>query len=340
MAQPVFYFVGGEDIDYVKNGSAIAVDATAGTFDSAFARCSLGIFAIASDLDYWRQAKAFSASAFWFGAAVWAQGNSANTPLSALLNFWDASVITRLRIRPTSSAVWPAQSYVVEKLDSAGAATQLGGSFNLVTPVNGLGRIDVHINYATSGLFEIWINGSVLAFTYSGDVTTNGVTALAGHDLRTSQTSQQIRWSQIVISDSDTRSMSLQTTPPVANGNTHSFDTGTPAAANVNEVTMSDLAFDGSSTAGQIDQYTITSTIAGTGLSVLAFAVSARLKAGFSGPTKMDLGVRSGGADYWSADVVPQLSFQNGYSSIWNTDPATSAAWAALPSNIGLKSVA
>ncbi len=131
--------------------------------------------------------------------------------------------------------------------------------------------------------------------------------------------------------------MSLQSLAPVANGNTHNFDTGTPAAANVNEITLSDGTVDGSTTAAQIDQYTIPALATGS-FSILAVGVSARMQKGTSGPTKMDLGVRST-SDYWSADQVLTVTWA-AYQNWWTTDPNTaSSPWAALPSNIGLQSV-
>ena len=125
---------------------------------------------------------------------------------------------------------------------------------------------------------------------------------------------------------------------PTAHGNTHNFDTGSPAASNVNETSLNDATLDGSASAGQIDQYTIPSIAAGT-FTITAVGVSARCQKGASGPTKMDLGVRSGGSDYWSSDQALTTTWA-GYQNWWVTDPNTAATWAALPSNIGLKSVA
>jgi hypothetical protein len=124
---------------------------------------------------------------------------------------------------------------------------------------------------------------------------------------------------------------------PVANGNTHNFDTGSPAASKVNETTLDDTTLDGSTTAGQIDQYTIPAITSGT-FGIIAIGVSARMQKGTSGPSKMDLGTRVSGTDYWSTDFSLAASWQT--SQYWQTvDPSTSAAWTALPTNIGLKSV-
>ena len=131
--------------------------------------------------------------------------------------------------------------------------------------------------------------------------------------------------------------MFLQTLAPVANGNTHNFDTGTPLASNVNEVVLSQATLDGSTTAGQIDQYTIPALVAGS-YSIVDVSITAQLIKGASGPSKMDLGVRSGAVDTWGADKS-LFNYWESFQSNWALDPATTLAWAALPTNIGIKSV-
>jgi hypothetical protein len=112
----------------------------------------------------------------------------------------------------------------------------------------------------------------------------------------------------------------LQTLAPVANGNTHNFDTGTPGRSKVNENTLNDTTLDGSTTAGQIDQYTIPVPSHPGTFAIVAVGVSARMQKGTSGPSKMDLGVRSGGTDYWSTDISLGASWATS-QNWWTTDP-------------------
>jgi len=222
------------------------------------------------------------------------------------------------------------------KVSNAGVATQLGSNFSLPFSTSSVDKLDFYIDYQAAGTFTVYLNG-IQVFTYSGDVTTDGTTTLTGLRLASLGHSRNFNWSEVMLTDFDTRSWNLQTLAPVANGNTHNFDTGSPAASNVNEITLSDATLDGSTSAGQIDQYTLPAIASGT-YSIVSIGVSARLQKGSSGPSKMDLGVRSGGSDYWSSDQTLTTAWTD-YQNWWMTDPNTSATWAALPTNIGLKSV-
>lgn len=327
------YFAGGEDSDFIGFGGGGSVDTNTVYFRSAYARCAL-VPANATTA-YYQSGVPFSASAFWFTGRHGASSGVFYNSNGLTLGFADASNIRRLRIRNaggTSAGPW-----AIEKINAAGTVTQLGVNTLWQYAINGLDKLDIFVNYSASGQFTVYLNG-VQVFTFSGDVTTDGVTTLAsvqllGDGMGTSAGG----WSEVIVSDSDTRSMSLQTLAPVANGNTHNFDTGSPAAANVNEVTLNDGTLDGSSVAGQIDEYTIPALVTGT-FSILAVGVSARAIAGTTGPQHMDLGVRQASADYWSADKALTAAFAN-YQNWWTTDPSTSAAWASLPVNIGVRSV-
>lgn len=326
------YFAGGEDCDHFSGGSGSAISTTSGAFRSSYARC--GLQAISSSNGYWQNSLSYvgTPTAFWFSARLAAANNASGT---YLLKFGDTSNFTRLQIVTSSG------NLIVQKVNTAGTATTLtntlsawNGGFSGNTA--GTDKLDIHWVNDASGSIDIWLNGNKV-FNYSGDTTTETM-AIAWHRLSNCGNAVVCVWSEILVVDVDARSFSLQTLAPVSNGNTHNFDTGTPAAANVNETTLSDSTLDGSSSAGQIDQYTIPSLVSGS-FSVVAIGVSARMQKGSSGPTKMDLGVRSGSTDYWSSDQVLTTTWA-AYQNWWTTDPNTSAAWTALPSNIGLESVA
>jgi hypothetical protein len=343
------YFAGGEDIDFVLTGSSL-VQTTANRFRSAYARCALaaGNVNIVVNTGFVTNALLFSASNFWFGAQTSNQNIGTNSLNADIWEFFDASGIVRLRMRITTAT--PGGSvYTVQKVDAAGAATTLFTG-TLIWNASGAApneafKLDIHINYAVAGSIEMYYN-RVLQGSFTGDVTTNSVTALAGFNLggnsNTSGTSG-IFWSEVMVLDVDTRSLNLQTFPPVANGNTHNFDTGTPAAANVNETVLSMATLDGSTTAAQIDEYTNGAVAAGT-YAVLAFGVSALAQKGATGPSKMNLAVRTGGADFFSVDQILTTTWAD-YQNWWVSNPNTSADWttAQIGStagfNIGVKSV-
>ena len=145
----------------------------------------------------------------------------------------------------------------------------------------------------------------------------------------------------MIISDSDTRGLSLGTLTPAANGNTDNWDVG--GVTNINEIVLNDSTGNSSGTAGQIQQYTTGSLPSGT-FGVVAVALSGRMMSGSSGgPTKVDFGVRTASVDHWSADVTLPLSLAT-VQHIFMTDPGTSApfdpAVLGIGFNVGLRSAA
>jgi hypothetical protein len=96
--------------------------------------------------------------------------------------------------------------------------------------------------------------------------------------------------------------------------------------------------------AAQILETTVTnSTVPGTS-GVLAVAVNARAQKGTTGgPANANLMVRTGSVDYTGPSQALPASFGL-LSNVWETNPATSAAWAASDLtaagfNIGVKSL-
>ena len=332
MTAPTIYFGGGEDCDHVALGTGCSITTTAGAYRSTYSRCAL---VASSDLNggFWQNQLAYSStpSSFWWGCRL-AMGDLSGAN-AGFLAFVDSANLIRLQI--TVSGGFAA----VYKVNTAGVGTlltnTLGGWRFFSGTTGGTDKFVIHWVNSASGSIDIWVNG-VKQFNYSGDTTTE-TTGIAYHRLATGASSAAC-WSEIIVTDSDCRTWNLQTLAPVANGNTHSFDTGTPAAANVNEVTLSDATLDGSTTPGQVDQYTLPSLAAGT-YTILAVGMSARLQRGSTGPTKMDLGVRVSGTDYWSADQSLDLAWNNS-QNWWTADPSISATWTGLPTNVGLKSVA
>lgn len=328
----VIYFAGGEDSDFINVGGNTIN--TSSKYRTAFARCALGA---QSGGNYWESTPQFSASVFWCSFRV--NGTSSVSSSGHLFQLISSDGKARLRGDSPGNLSLPS-TVTVRKVDASGSATSLG-TYTQTVPVsasNSTTKFDIFVNYSASGQLSIYQDGVVIFDTGTGvDITTNSITALAGIRLDGLGISNWVM-SEIIISDTDTRSLSLQTLAPSTNGNTHNFDVGSPTATNVNETTVNDTTLDGSSIAGQIDQYTIP-VIAGGTFSILSLGVASRAQKGLtSGPSKMDLGVRISSADYWSSDITLTTSWAI-YSNWWALDPSTSASWTALPDNIGVKSV-
>jgi hypothetical protein len=334
-----FYFAGGEDLDFQTVGNVtVNTTTTAAFLRSSYSRCSMQVgscggstifphnFQVANGLG--------SLSTFWATGRVGHGGSTTSFTTNAIaFRFVDASNITRIQIIAASS-----NTYQAQKITAAGATTNLGSAFSYTGQTTATDKFDFYINYAVSGSLIIYING-IQVLNYSGDVTTDGNTTLSNFKIGNANLSIVAYWSEVIVSDTDTRAMSLVTLVPAANGNTHNFDTGSPAASNINETTINDSTLDGSSVAGQIDEYTINGLPSGT-FSILAVGMSVRAQRGtVAGPTKMDMVLRQSGTDYFSSDISLTTGF-TGYQNFWLTDPSTSSAWASLPINIGIKSVA
>lgn len=333
------YFAGGEDVDFYFVG-VCTINTSTNTFRSAYARCSLNT--TSADSAYWVNQTAFATAptSFWFTARQWVNTADVGGVLNTrMLRFVDSSLLTRLQIRCSNATAPP--TFVVEKVNTAGTVTTLTNTLTAwqITTLNNA-TIQIIINFvnAVSGSVDVYVNsGGTLTHVYNftGDTTTE-TTAISGV-LLGNGFNTTAGWSEIIVSDTDSREWSLQTLAPVANGNTHNFDTGSPAAANVNEVTLNDATLDGSTTAGQIDQYTIPAEATGT-FSIVAVGMSSRMQKGATGPSKMDLGFHISSSDYWSSDMALTTTWAS-YQNWWSTSPATSANWSAYPTNVGLKSV-
>jgi hypothetical protein len=329
-------WVGAEDLEYVQMGGA-AISTSSTTFRSGFgSRCSLPANGFNT---FWESIKEYSESDFWFSARCVAatSGNATNT---VLIGFLDDSLNVRVRVVGLGSNSWK-----VQKVDASGTATDIGNHFfwPISTTSNVLDKIDIHIVDDVTGSMDIYVNG-MYVFAFLGDLTTDGVSTLAHHRLGGPAGGVNCFWSETFICDGDTRSLSLAGFDPVANGNANTFDTGSPSVSNINEVTLDDTTLNGSSVAGQIDQYTNGAVPSGT-LDVIGVVISARAQKGESGPSKLALGVRTSGSDYWGSDQALDVAWEN-IQEVFATNPDTGAVWrrneigAAVGFNVGSKSAA
>ncbi len=130
-----------------------------------------------------------------------------------------------------------------------------------------------------------------------------------------------------------------------ANGNTHNFDGGT--AANLAAVSMAsgDASPNYSGSAGQIQEYQVTPALPAGTYSVAAVVHKVRATRGATGPSKYDVAVRTGGADFFSSDISPDGAWGTS-QTIWAVNPNTGLAWstaelvnASTAYNFGIKSV-
>lgn len=339
-----FLFVGGEDSDFNKLGACALDTATTAARRASKARCSLKVASGAVG-DGWQAVFSGAAPSFWVTGRGYFTSipNVAYSSPSHMVALLDAAGVRRLAL------VLPAGAYTANftkywrlvKIDAAGAMTTLATAGNTLS-TDTLQKIDLYVNYAVDGQVQVYLDGTKI-IDYSGDVTTDSATTLAsavfGQDYAVGSTVADY-WSEIMVSTTDTRSLSLVTLPPAAAGSTFNW-TGT--TSDVNEVALDDATLITSATAGQIAQTTVTTTgLAGT-TGIVALVVNARAQKGATGPQNAELMVRTGAVDYVSADIALPASLGL-ISKAWDANPATGSAWSvsdltAAGFNIGIKSV-
>ncbi len=326
-------WVGADDAEYVQMGGGTIVTTT-GTFRAGYADCALSSTSLSvcneSFLEY-------AETAFWFSARLCSAILTVNDFNAGLLQFLDSSLLPRLQILGKGGNDWKVQT-----VDALGATVQIGNSFYYpITPHNGRGdKMDIFINYDVAGSIDIYIN-LVHVFAFVGDCTTDGVTELARHRLGGNGL-DAIYWSETWLDDEDTRAQSLPSWRPVANGNANTFPSS--AASNVNEISLDVTTLNQSPTPGQIDQYTSGAVPVGI-LDVKDVIVSAYAQRGTTGPSKLALGVRTNGSNFWGSDQALDIAWQN-IQEVFPQNPDTSAEWlrteigAAAGYNFGAKSAA
>jgi hypothetical protein len=308
-------WVGADDAEYVGMGGA-GISTSTGKFRASYADCALE----AQDIGICHESfLEYAETAFWFsGRVCTGYITGGNVGGTVLHQFVDGSLFPRLQIVGLGSYMWKVQT-----IDDVGATVNIGNTFFYpISSGNGRGdKIDIYVNYDVAGSIDIYIN-LVHVFVFVGDCTTNGVTELARHRLG-GQGVGFCYWSETWIDDEDTRAQSLPSWRPVANGNANTFPGS--AAANVNEISLDVVTLNQSDTPGQIDQYTSGAVPTGI-LDVKDVIVSAYAQRGTTGPSKLALGVRTNGSNFWGSDQTLGIAWQN-IQQVFPQNPDTVAEW-------------
>lgn len=348
MTTPTIIAGGCEDDVMVSVGGGTVIT-TSGFFDSTFTRCALRVPIPNSNVViapiWWQNETPYSvgAAVYWHMIRLRVTDNtnsSPNTPFAYICAWCDANGIQRLKLIQLAGG-----AYRLIKINAAGATTTLISSMTITWNTAGLDRIDCAINYSATGSAAIYVNDALVGAVSGVDMTTDGNTTLCYTLLgqcisNVNSSSATANFSEWFISDTDSRTWHQGSFPPVANGNTNTWDQGSPgpgtAASQVNEITLDDSTWNGSDTANQIDDYTIPSLPAG--YLPVAVGVSSRTAMGATGPAHLQLGFYQAGSHYFSGNITLVPSLEN-YQYWLSTDPSTSAPWTGLPTNISEKSI-
>jgi hypothetical protein len=195
--------------------------------------------------------------------------------------------------------------------------------------------VDMHVVCNSgSGSFEMWFSG-----TKRVDATgLNLASTAAINKVRVYGANYAPRLSQFIASNEPMIGWRLATYYPSGAGSDTAFN---GSYTGIDEAVFNDADFINSDTANDVSTFTLTGP-ALTGYVVRAVAVTARAKCGLSGPQNIQMVLRSGGANYVGDTEAVDVGY-GGYCHVWETDPATSAAWqnSAIASiQAGVKAIA
>lgn len=355
-------FAGNEDLDFQYLGqgtpvfadSGIRLDATAGRFRAGYARYAI-TFDQHNQNNGWPINSVYARAVFGNTTQFWFSGrivvnNAGVNPGAIGLRFRGPGMIERIRL--TNTGTLAAGPYSVSTVNAAGTVVSLGNtSAGFTVGPTDPDKLDVFINYAVAGSILVYIN-KTLIFSFVGDVTTDGATQLQLADFGAfcyvtsfAGSGEYTAWSEVIVSTTDTRDLSLVTQVPTANGNTHNWDAGTAANIAATSLATGDATPNYALSAGLIQEYQVTPALPGGFFSVVSVIHKARLAASAAPPQNVQFMVRVAGADFTSGSVSPGLSYGT-ISNNWDLNPATSAVWqvADLPDtsasyNMGLKSI-
>jgi hypothetical protein len=236
----------------------------------------------------------------------------------------DASGVLRLYIILNSAGDGPGGPYFVYKVNSTGTTTLLGsttGGFSYGPSVPD--KFDVDFNYSTSGHLNLYVNGTSI-FSYTGDVTTDGVTQLGGTYRGTWAPSfgAIACWSESYVDAGASTLPFLGLKTQYATG-AGTLDQWTGSYTNAAQQTVNDANFDASTSAGTTQRYAMSGGVSG-----IVLGVFTELRAIQGTLSNLKVAQLIGGTQYLTAAQTPPTSFSTpGLLYVQPNSPASGAAW-------------
>lgn len=322
------YFMGGEMGAFTPSDSTVIESNSAEGFTTAFSRCAIDC---PQNTNYAEGDPGTNLTDAWIHFRMSIDfGSSAYT--STRFVWLDGSGTERIRIRYTHDTNSLAVQYFNGSWVSAGSFTLFWGDTDH--------DFDLHVTCnSASGNIALYVAGTQ---RINATVDLSATTALrkfrfSGH-LEIFVSTTHSYFSQVIVADESTIGFRLLTVPPTGVGASSDM-TGT--FAEVDEIAYSDADFINTSTANHVELFTHSTAIP-SGYGVRAVGVTARAKKGGSGPTNLQLALRSGGTTYVSSSKALDLGYGS-FINVWETDPATSAAFtssAITAMQFGVKAIA
>lgn len=301
-----------------------------GQYDTSFSRCALECDMNSS---YAESPSIASLTTAWIHFALMRQGTVGSHSTQTVFEWLNESGSARIRIRVDHST----QALTLQYWNGS-AWTTAGSSITLNLSV--VQHIDLNVVCnSASGYATLYVSGTQRIT--SGTIDLSGTTALDKIRLYGTDNAgvvgYPLNWSQVIVADEPTVGWRLKTIAPTGAGATTSWTGG---YTEIDEAVYSDADFINSSVADQVELFAHGTTIP-DGYSVQGIVVTARAKRGVTGPQNLQLALRSSGTTYFSSSKALDVGY-SAYLNVWETDPATSAAFttSAITSlQFGVKSI-
>ena len=260
-AEPAFatiLWLGAEDIDF-PNGAQICTNTNGNYYRSGYAR--MGLYTCGGGI---AQSNAFQAGG---QTSLWISGRI------SVMNNWVMNF--GLGKLGTGGSLWIGGSQVGGNWSQIGLWTYNSGTWTRLAYetgssliYGGVSKVDMQvISYGASGTVNVYVNGAVNpVITYTGNIVTGGNTNL---DSVLTQGGGSNIVSELIVSTTDTRSLSLATMSPNGAGGVNQW-TGTYANINPNSINDSNNVSDNNS--GDVFQSALNNPLSGNfGIQAIEF---------------------------------------------------------------------
>jgi hypothetical protein len=296
-------FMGGEMASFLPSSSAPIESASPVRHNASFARCSVSTSTSSSE---------------YFNTITWASQdelyihgdviqNSAGTGFNqAIMTLYDVSDGALRLKRYTDGRL------EIEYLNASAVWT----SADIDTFSEDIQTIDFYCKIST-GDAKLYVGGTE-RLSATG-LPLGHITGITGAQFNANYA---MHWSQVIVATEPTIGWRLITRYPSGAGATSSW-TGT--YTDIDEISYSDADFINSGTADQVSTFAQTGPTL-TGYTVRAVGVYARARRGAGGPQNLQLALRASGTDYFSGSKALGIGYTP-QGHVWETNPATSAAW-------------
>lgn len=310
------YFMGGEAGAFIPADSD-AIEDTTPSWSSwppanySFSRCAL---ALDSGASYWITPSLGSLTSAYVHGYIGSRYYAAGTQYPLIITDGSDAEYIRLNFNQGTSTLSLQYKDAVSAWQTAGSIT--------IGMNNGSHDMDLYFecNSATADL-KLFIAGTE---RITATVDLSHVSSLSKVKVKGGGFGS--RCSQFVVADEPTIGWRLMTAYPSGVG-ANSDWTGSYTSVDETSGTSGwDADFIFSDTNGDVSTFALTTVGGLTGYTVRAVGVSARAKKGASGPSNLQLVLRSGGTDYTSSSQSLSVGY-GAHVAVWEQDPNTSADW-------------